>query len=189
MSNKLILIGASTGGPGHLDRIFRALPGDFEVPVVIAQHINEQFLPTLCESLSQASAGLRVKMAEMRAPLERGGYMTHRGVNRFCKEPRPLMLDRSIACGDHAPSIDELFFSARALLEQRVEVLAVLLTGIGHDGAEGLSLLRQAGALTLAESEESAIVYGMPRAAIEQGAAMQVLNLDGIIGAIGEFGR
>ncbi len=188
MVDKLILIGASTGGPGHLDRIFRALPKGFSVPVVVAQHINEQFLPTLCESLSQAS-GFKVQMAREREALSAQGYMTHRDVNRFCRVCHRVALDRSIPCGDHAPSVDELFLSAVPLIKEGVKVLAIVLTGIGHDGAEGVYALREAGARTIAESEESAIVYGMPRAALERGGIDQVAAIDEIVKQIEEFGR
>lgn len=187
MVQKLVLVGASTGGPGHLDKLFRALPAEFAAPVVVAQHINVQFLPTLCESLSSVSR-IGVRMAQEGCALERCGYLTHRDVNRFVKSPDRFMLGKSISCGDHAPNVDELFFSAVALAESGFEVMAALLTGIGSDGAEGLLALKKAGATTLAESEKTAIVYGMPRAAYELGAVDKPTDLEAIIEAIAAFG-
>ena len=184
---KLVLVGASTGGPGHLDKLFKALPTGFGAPVVVAQHINIQFLPTLCESLSSVSH-IGVQMAQASSGLENRGYLTHRDVNRFVLENERLSLGRSIPCGDHAPSVDELFLSAAKLLKADFQVLAVLLTGIGQDGAEGLLALKNAGAETLAESEKTAIVYGMPRAAYELGAVDRPSDLGDIIAAICAFG-
>lgn len=187
MFPKIILIGASTGGPGHLEKIFRALPDGFGVPIVVAQHINASFLPTLCESLS-AGGNLPVRMAHEGVAIGSGGYLTHRESNRFEVRSNLAFLGHS-ACDGHAPSVDELFLSALALAQQGVAVLSVVLTGIGDDGAQGLLALRQAGARTIAESQKSAIVYGMPRAAWELGAVQQVAELDGIIGEIVGFAR
>lgn len=185
---KLVLIGASTGGPGHLDKIFRALPAGFGIPVVVAQHINFQFLPTLCESLSSVSR-VGVQMAREDEALNGCGYLTHRDVNRFAKSAGRVTFAKSIPCGDHAPNVDELFLSAVDITSNGCQVLAALLTGIGQDGAEGLLALRKAGAKTLAESEKTAIVYGMPRAAYELGAVDRPTDLDGIIQQIVAFGN
>jgi two-component system chemotaxis response regulator CheB len=89
---------------------------------------------------------------------------------------------------DYSPSIDRLFFSMSSLPDVS-NIMAVVLTGIGDDGARGLLELKKAGAYTVAESEQTSVVYGMPRAAYEMGAAREVLDLEKIVEKILEFGR
>lgn len=187
MVRKLVLIGASTGGPGHLDKIFRALPAGYDATVIVAQHINVQFLPTLCESLSSVSK-IGVQMARENETMGHHGYLTHREVNMLQLECGAIRMNRSNPNDDHSPCIDELFLSAVPLVKSGCEILAALLTGIGHDGAAGLLALKKAGAKTLAESEKTAIVYGMPRAAYEIGAVDKPSDLEQIIQTIVAFG-
>jgi two-component system chemotaxis response regulator CheB len=86
------------------------------------------------------------------------------------------------------PSVDEMFFSAKEILPAK-KILAVELTGIGDDGADGMVALRKEGAYTIAESEKSAIVYGMPKEAYERGGAQKVLDFDDILSEIIKYGR
>lgn len=185
---KIVLIGASTGGPGHLETIFKEIPEGFDAPVIVAQHINVQFLPTLSESLNLASK-IGVKLASANQHLLSGGYLVSKDLNRLALKNSQIFFEPAVENSENSPSVDELFFSAVSLLDSGYKVLAVLLTGIGQDGARGLLELKNRGAKTVAESEKTAVVYGMPRAAYEMGATDKNLDLMDIIDEIVKFGR
>ena len=190
MRHKLIVIGASTGGPGHLHKILESLPTSFTSSIVIAQHINHIFVDGIVESLSSTCnipvlAGCDgMQIAANSAVIIKGPF-----VNEI---QRDGILFRLRVLGDisddYSPSIDRLFMSV-ARLGDLSNVMGVLLTGIGSDGARGLLEMRRTGAITLAESEKTSVVYGMPRAALELGAADNGDDLDKIIEKIIEFGR
>lgn len=190
MRHKLIVMGASTGGPGHLHKILEALPTSFSPSIVIAQHINHIFVDGIVESLSSTCnipvfAGCDgMQITANSAVIVKGPF-----VNEIRKDGGAFRLSvLSDISDDYSPSIDKLFMSV-ARLGDLSNVMGILLTGIGSDGARGLLEMRRTGALTLAESEKTSIVYGMPRAAIEIGAADTGDDLDKIIEKIIEFGR
>jgi two-component system chemotaxis response regulator CheB len=168
-----IVIGASTGGPVVLKTILEHLPGRLPVPVLIVQHIAPGFIEGLAQWLGDAT-GVPVHVAADRQRPEAGHVY-------LAPEARQMKLaaDGSIALVDigpingHCPSVSYLFDSAAAVWG--AHTVAVLLTGMGRDGAEELKLLRAAGALTLAQDEESSAVHGMPGEAIRIGAATHVL--------------
>jgi len=187
---KIILIGSSTGGPGHLQKILSAIPRDFSSPLVIGQHINSVFLDSIVES-ANSYCKIPVFAAKDGLQISNSSVYFARGpsVNEIVFERGVLRLKLlDIDSEDYSPSINRLFGSA-ASFANSIEILAILMTGIGDDGARALLGLRRAGAVTVAESESSAVVYGMPRAARELGAALEILDLDGIIRKILEFGR
>jgi two-component system chemotaxis response regulator CheB len=168
-----IVIGASTGGPVVLKTILAGLPRRLPVPVLIVQHIAAGFTAGLAHWLGEAS-GFPVRIAADGQRLLPGhAYLAPEG-----RQMR-VALDGSIALADigpingHCPSVSYLFDSARAVWGERT--VAVLLTGMGRDGAEELKLLRAAGALTVAQDQESSAVHGMPGEAIRLGAAAHVL--------------
>jgi two-component system chemotaxis response regulator CheB len=187
---ELCVIGASTGGPAALQRVVEELPADFPVPIVIVQHMPPGFtrpfanrLDGLCRlSVKEAAEGEQLEPGLVRiAPAGQHLRISSALVARLSGEPRTSR---------HIPSIDVLFRSAAKARPGRV--LGILLTGMGEDGAEGLSLIRAQGGVTIAESEETCAVYGMPRAAVECGAAQHVLPLPAIaelLGALGETAR
>lgn len=190
MSHKLVAIGSSTGGPGHIQKILSALPSDFNASIVIGQHINSVFLESIVESLN-SFCRIPVYVGKDGLLIEKPSVVFAKGsgINEVRSENghyRLRILD--IASEDYSPSINRLFLSIAALPSPS-SILAALLTGIGDDGARGLFELKNVGAYTIAESEKTAVVYGMPRAAYEMGAANEVLDLDKIITKILEFGR
>jgi len=171
---KLCVIGASTGGPAALQALLEAIPAEFPMPIAIVQHMPPGFtrpfanrLDGLCRlSVSEAEDGQRLApgMAVV-APAGMHLRISASLVTTLAAEP----------ASRHIPSVDLLFRSAARA--RPGGVLGVLLTGMGDDGAEGLSQIRAQGGTTIAESEESCAVYGMPRAAVERGAAQYVLPL------------
>lgn len=167
----LIAIGSSTGGPAALVACLAPLPLDLVAAVLVAQHIEAQFAPGLAHWLN-SQIPLPVEAVKEGDPVRRGvvqlacsnDHLVLRSDGRlgYCAEPRSE---------PYRPSVNALF---RSLLQPGVRPgQAVLLTGMGRDGAAGLLELRQAGWHTLAQSEASCAVYGMPRAAVELGAAAE----------------
>lgn len=182
----LVAIGASTGGPGALARVLEALPRGLPAALIIVQHIDDDFSSGLAEWLALRS-GLPVSHAqEGAAVLDGQVYVAppgaHLGVGadqRFLRIPAGK--------GElHVPGIDVLFES---LLTQPRPGVAALLTGMGRDGANGLLALRRAGWHTIAQSEASCAVYGMPKAAVELAAAVEVLDLPELARGIAESTR
>lgn len=177
-SPSCVVVGSSTGGPAALHYLLSELPPNFNVPIAIAQHMPPGFTKPFAERLSKR-LGREVIEAMDDRPLSPGEiilapggkhlFMEHgtRGVKLSVVDPGGA--DRFI------PSVDRLFESAAEVFEERVD--AVILTGMGNDGLKGARAIRDAGGHVIAESEETAIVYGMPREVAEAGLADRVAAL------------
>lgn len=180
----LIAIGASTGGVEAIRVVLSSLPTDCP-PIVIAQHMPAGFTSRFAARLDELCA-LTVKEAEDRMPLLPGHAYVARGdyhlrVERSSGQLKARLAQDELASG-HRPSVDVLFESvARAVGAQAV---GVILTGMGRDGARGLKLMRDAGAHTLGQSQASALVYGMPRVAFEEGAVAEQAPVEAIAGKL-----
>lgn len=170
---RLIIIGASTGGPAALATLLGALPSDFSAPLVVVQHVDRQFVAELCTWLGQ-HCPLPVRLAIEGARPQVGQVWVAGGDRHLVLHP-----DRTLGYTDvpieaiYRPSVDVFFASVAR--HWGAPVTALLLTGMGRDGAQGLLQLRQVGAHTIAQNEASCAVYGMPRAAIALSAACEVL--------------
>ena len=183
--NSLIAIGASTGGPSALATILSHLPADLPAKLVIIQHVDAQFTPNLVTWLGRQCA-LRVRMAKEGDAPEVGTVLvaatndhltiTPNHVLHYTPHPKEY---------PYRPSVDVFFESI--LQCKSKHSAAVLLTGMGRDGARGLLQLRKAGWYTLAQDEASCAVYGMPKAAAELEAAMEILPPEKIAAAITRF--
>lgn len=178
-----ILIGASTGGVEALYTILGAMPADCP-PIFIVQHMRPNFMEGFVAGLDRMCRP-QVVLAQDRMVASRGHvyiapsgqcHLTlGSGAAPFCR------LVQGEAVHGHRPSVDRLFLSATQLTPLPV---AALLTGMGRDGAEGLLRLRHSGGLTLAQDQDSCVVFGMPRAAVELGAAEKILPLGAIAAAL-----
>lgn len=185
---QLIAIGSSTGGVEALRVLLAKFPADCP-PTVIVQHVNARFAPAIAQSLD-AATDARVIMAETDTVLERGHvYFAPGGDRHMMVAPAGSRGFRTVLrsgepVSGHQPSVDVLFASTADTVGE--QAIGILLTGMGQDGAKGL--LRMAGkqAWTIAQDEASCVVFGMPRAAIEMGAARAVLPLTKIAGHIFE---
>lgn len=180
----LIAIGSSTGGPPALQQIFQTLPL-MEVPIVVAQHMPGTFTKLFAERLTRLSQ-YRVKEAKDGEPITpRVVYIAPGGMQttvvRDGEQLRIRVRDRR-SNDLYAPSVNKLFESAVEACGSRL--IAVILTGMGDDGAEAMMRIRSKGGRTIAESESTAIVFGMPKAAIGAGAVDDVLPLPEIPAAI-----
>jgi two-component system chemotaxis response regulator CheB len=179
----VIVIGASTGGPPAIQHVLSSLPPTLPAPVIIAQHMPAHFTNAFATRLNQL-CGIRIKEAVQGEVLQQsvvyicpGDQQTRicrREDNRYTFVIRPNELEKE----RYAPCIDVLFFSAAENFGRKT--LGIILTGMGEDGVRGLKNIRLIGGLTIAQDRASSIVYGMPRAALEQGAVTRILHLQDI---------
>lgn len=170
----IVAIGVSSGGPRVLDEILSALPASFALCVVVVQHMAEGFMPGLVEWLQQRCP-LRLSMAVDQDELLAGRVLfAPDGAHLVAERTARLRLSGAEPVNGHRPSVDVLFGSVARAYGSRAA--GIVLTGMGSDGAAGLLALRHAGAVTMAQSEDSCVVFGMPRAAIELGAAERVVS-------------
>jgi len=184
---QMIGIAASTGGPGALACILRALPADWPIPILIVQHVSRAFVTGLAEWLNSQTP-LQVALAShgsvarpgsaLVAPDDYHLQVTTTGIVELCREPPYRGL---------RPSANYLFRSLATAFGPRS--VGIILTGMGDDGAEGLQALRAAGGLTIAQDEKSCVVYGMPRQAVALGAAEHVLSPDEIVPTLHRLAR
>ena len=178
---KIVAIGISTGGPQSLQYLLAQLPRDFPGSIVVVQHMPEGFTEMFARRLDECCA-LHVKEAQSGDLLLAGRVLICPG-SRHLKVKRLPLGDIAILSDDprvngHRPSADVMFKSAAEEFGQRA--LGVLMTGMGEDGAHGLGLIKAAGGMTIAQGEQSCVVFGMPKAAIERGHAMRVVELEAL---------
>lgn len=175
---RLIVIGASTGGPAALATVLRALPTDFSAAVVVVQHIGEAFANGMAHWLSQQTT-LPVRLAA-EGDQPRAGQVLVAGTSSHLKFKSGTTLGYVPESADdvHHPSIDVFFHSV--VRYWRGQAVGVLLTGMGRDGAIGLKAMRDKGYYTIAQDQESSAVYGMPKAAAEINAAVDIVPVAGI---------
>jgi len=174
----LIVMGASAGGPTALAKVLGRLPSDFAAAVVVVQHIEPRFALSLASWLESRSQ-LGIRLAQTHDYPERGvALVAGRNAHLVFTSPRRLGYVREPNDSVYRPSVDLLFESAARFWDG--QLIGVLLTGIGRDGAEGLRRLRIAGCHTIAQDAASSAVYGMPKAAAELCAATDILPLNNI---------
>ena len=172
---RLVGIGVSTGGPAALPVVLESLPRDFPAAIIIAQHLDAHYIPGLAERLG-TKCRLPVQTAKVGDVPQPGTvYLAHTDDHLELSPRLRLNYTPQPKSAPYRPSADVLF-SSLAVHSPRPGV-AVLLTGMGTDGAEGLLRLRRLGWHTIAQDESTCVVYGMPRAAVELGAAVEVLPL------------
>jgi two-component system chemotaxis response regulator CheB len=176
-----VAIGVSTGGPQALQYVLPQLPKNFPGTILIVQHMPEGFTEMFSRRLEEICA-ITVKEAQSGDLLLAGRALICPG-NRHLKVKRLTLGDVAVLSDEprvngHRPSVDVLFKSVAEEFGEKG--IAVIMTGMGEDGAHGLGLVKAAGGMTIAQSEESCVVYGMPKAAIERGYAVRVIALDAL---------
>ena len=175
---ELICIAASTGGPSAIQKLMGELPESLRVPILIVQHMPVGFTQPFAERLN-ALSHYTVREAQDAEPLRRRyAYIAPAGRHATVAsehEATVIRITEAAADSFHLPSADAVFETAAQVVGNRL--LAVVLTGMGDDGARGAEAVRAAGGYVLAESNESAVVFGMPRAVIERGCANAMLPL------------
>ncbi len=171
---KLVVIGASTGGPKALKEVITLLPENFSVPVLIIQHMPPGFTASLAERLNNRSA-ITIKEAEAGDKLEAGTALLAPGNYHMILESNKIKLSQEEKLHNVRPSVDKTIESVVKNFEGGI--VGVLLTGMGSDGAKGLELIKEVGGETVAQDKATSVVYGMPKAAVELGAADKVLPI------------
>jgi two-component system chemotaxis response regulator CheB len=176
---RIVVIGSSTGGPRALMQVLERLPAQFPAPIVVAQHMPAQFTSAMAKWLAD-HCPLRIVEAADDMPLAAGGVYIGPGGMQF-----RIINGRVKISADHGeslykPSVDVLAESVAG--SYGGHALAIMLTGMGNDGARGFLKLKEAGAYVIAQDQASSAVWGMPRAVAESGAADEIL-------AIGEIGK
>jgi two-component system chemotaxis response regulator CheB len=177
-----VVIASSTGGPKALSRFFSLLPGDFPVPIIIVQHNSTGFDKSFAQWLGTFTT-LKVKLAEEGETPQPGivyiaqtdKHLELRGTDG---QSMVMRYNDDAPEGNQKPAADVLSRTAAASLKQ--SVISVVMTGMGSDGAAGTQKIRELGGITLAQDEESSLIYGMPKAAAETGCVDMVLPLDRI---------
>jgi two-component system, chemotaxis family, protein-glutamate methylesterase/glutaminase len=175
---ELVAMGLSTGGPPALQTVLNGLPSDFQLPIVIVQHISQGFIFGLASWLNKTTP-FRCKVGEIRETIKPGNvYLAPDNAHMTVTSSGELILDGSESVNGHRPSVSVLFES----LAQNYgpKALGILLTGMGQDGATGLLAMRQAGSYTIAQDEASSVIFSMPKAAIELNAVEEVLDINQI---------
>ncbi|MBI3610091.1 MAG: chemotaxis response regulator protein-glutamate methylesterase [Nitrospirae bacterium] len=175
---QLVAIGASTGGPPAIQSILTQLPKDFPAAVLVVQHMPPGFTQYFAERLNK-SAKLPVKEGEVGDLLETGKvYIApggHHMMIRSAENKVRIDLKPKVDADKYTPSVDRLMTSAAELYKEKV--LGILLTGMGSDGKMGMKAIKEKGGATIAEAEETSVVFGMPKEAISIGAVDQILPL------------
>jgi two-component system chemotaxis response regulator CheB len=187
---KIILIGASTGGPRLIEQICLSLPSGFRHTLCIVQHMPESFLTTFADRLNRMSL---VDVCETKHNMQilpscvylaRGGIHMH--FSKDAKGDVVIHENQEKGSSDFQPSVDEMMLSALNVYEPK-RIIAVLLSGLGNDGARGMKEIKSEGGYTIGESESSAIVYGMPKVAYENDGVTEQLDIKDIVKKISEL--
>jgi len=179
-----IIIGSSTGGPGAVDNIVSRLPSNLAVPVILIQHIPENFVQPFVDRLNELTP-LQVVIGRQDMPVEPGKiYVAPGDKNMIVKKSglTKVRLDYTdvIYKEYNYPSVNAMMLSAAEVYGARA--IGVILTGMGKDGADGLRAIKENGGFTIAQSEETCVVFGMPKAAIDARGVCRVVPLYEIAG-------
>jgi two-component system, chemotaxis family, protein-glutamate methylesterase/glutaminase len=188
-SKKIICIGTSTGGPRALQRVLTSLPKDIGVPILIVQHMPAGFTKSLANRLNSLSQ-IHVKEAEDGELLQKGtAYIAPGGWHLQVKSIGPglaVSLGNAAPRNGHRPSVDVMFESISSI--KNYTKIAVIMTGMGSDGSKGLLEMKKNGAVkAIAESQETSIVFGMPKAAIATKMVDDVANVENIAQSIMKY--
>lgn len=174
----LIAIGASTGGPTAIERVICSLPEDFDIPIIVCQHMPQIFIPQFVQRLgsltklevSSAAKGMRPEPGTVLFCPGHANLILNSG-----EKPPTIDFTEKIFKEYNNPSINAMMLSAAEAYKDKV--VGVLLTGMGKDGVKGMTAIHDAGGRTIAQDKQSSVIYGMPKAAYEAGAVDQVLDI------------
>ena len=187
---EIVAIGISTGGPNALREMLPAIDANFPAPILIVQHMPAGFTEEFAESLDRICP-LEVREAKNGDLIQPGRVFIAPGDSHITVEPKPLAkavkLTNDPPMSGHRPSADVLFSSVAKVYGNRS--LAVIMTGMGRDGATEIGSIYHEGGITLAQDEGSSVVFGMPRAAIEAGVITTVVPLSEMAQTINRLGR
>ena len=182
---KLILIGASTGGPGQIQKIIKSIDRDFGSTIVIAQHMQSSYLKSFAKQLNNNSKIDVVPTQDNMRLNPKTIYILDENYE-LREKNRELIFHKSEKLLNYSPNIN-LLFNSVAQLTNSIKMMCIVLTGIGDDGAKGAFELAKKNAICINENEESSIVFGMPKAANELNPSAPQLGIDEICEKIRTF--
>ena len=175
---QVVAIGSSTGGPKALHKVLSQLPVDFPSGILVVQHISEGFTSGLVDWLDRVSR-VSVKEAEEGDKIQPGVVLiAPHDSHMMVVSGGRIRLNKALPIKGHRPSANVLFSSMAKVYNKNG--IGVILTGMGEDGATGLVEMRKSGSTTIVQDEDSSVIFGMPKAAIEMGAAEEILPIDEI---------
>lgn len=190
---KIVVIGASTGGPSSLELLMSAIPPSFSAPILIVQHMPPKFTQSLAEHLDRKCV-LPVKEAEDGDVIQaKNVYVAPGDFHMIVKTKKTMSHTKHVISLNKDPPVNRFRPSIDVTMQSVAEVydgntIGIILTGIGKDGMIGMKTIKENGGKTIAQDEESSLIFGMPRAVIENGYAEEVLSLpdigEGIIGCL-----
>ncbi len=184
--SKIVLIGASTGGPGQIEKIISSLPLLIDTSIIIAQHMVEGFMPSFAKRLEENSIN-KISVVKNDGFIEAGHMYLCEGFTTVKKHDLQLLFKYEPAKNnEYNPDINTVFNSCVTFVKD-VEIYCVILTGIGSDGVNGCKQLALNGVKSITESEQSAIVDGMPCRARKEVPNIQISDIEGIKNKIKEF--
>lgn len=176
---EVVVIGASTGGPVVIQSLLSGIPGNFPVPILLVQHMADGFIRGFVDWLNRTS-NLPVRVAEENEPILPGKvYVAPSGSQMILRPGGRISYTKDAGEYGLCPSVSHLFCSAAQVYG--TNALAILLTGMGRDGVAEMKMLKDLGAVTIAQDKESSVVFGMPGEAVRIGAATHILSPDRII--------
>ncbi|WP_208320359.1 protein-glutamate methylesterase/protein-glutamine glutaminase [Hypnocyclicus thermotrophus] len=178
--SKIVSIGISTGGPKALQTIIPKIPEDIDAGILIVQHMPPKFTKSLADRLNELS-NIEVREAQDGDKVERGVAYIAPGSHHMTlsKDKETIKLNLDPPSQGHRPSVDVMYNSLIKNYDMK-KLIAVIMTGMGKDGAEGIKKIRELGGITIGQSKETCVVYGMPRVADELGGVEYVADLEKI---------
>ncbi len=183
----LLVIGSSTGGPGALLEVLRGIPADYPFPVLLVQHMMPEFTRSLAERLD-AAVPLPVQEASEGDPLRPGfALIAPGGRHMLVGRKLTIQLNDDPPRNGVRPAVDSTLESVAPLFRTRLVV--AILTGMGRDGADGAVAVKARGGHVIAQDEATCVVYGMPKAVVDVGAADRILPIEGIGDYIDRYTR
>ncbi len=186
LKHRLLLIGASTGGPGLIEKIVTSIDHSFDGSIIIAQHMDRVSLASFAKRLDRINIHTKVYFCEKSVQKIDTNSIYLFNKSAILKQNGLLVLEAlKNYKGIYHPNINELFFSAADLKD--CDIRAYLLSGIGADGAKGLLAIKKAGFICVAQDEQTSIVYGMPKIAKELNATSKIFSIEEIIRDINVF--
>lgn len=182
-SNKLVMIGSSTGGPRALIEVLPRLPKDFPAPIVVVQHMpSGPFIKSIAKRL-ESESNIRIKEAQNDDRLEPGvAFIAPGGMHLLIEKDGLLKLNHGPAVNSVKPSVDVMMNSGVTVYG--ANSIGVILTGMGRDGAKGMSAIKTYGGRTIAEDESTCIIYGMPKAVVDNGDADRIVPIEQVASEI-----
>jgi two-component system chemotaxis response regulator CheB len=176
-SKKIVMIGSSTGGPRALVEVLPRLPKGFPAPIAVVQHMpSGPFIKSIAQRL-QSISNIKVREAQNDDRLEPGvALLAPGGAHMLIEKDGIVKLNHGPSVNSVKPSVDVMMSSGVSVFGKNS--IGVILTGMGHDGADGMSMIKKQGGKTIAEHESTCVIYGMPKTVVDNGDADSIVPLN-----------